>query len=81
MSGPGPTRQLTCDEVREMAGSFVLGALDAPEEAAVRAHLETCADPHAEVAELGGVLPAFAEIVPMLEPPAELKARIMAAAA
>jgi len=81
MSGPDSMRELTCDEVREMAGAFVLGALDAREEAAVRAHLETCADPHAEMAELGGVLPAFAEIVPVVEPPAGLKARIMAAAA
>jgi anti-sigma-K factor RskA len=81
MSGLDAMRQLTCDEVREMAGAFVLGALDARAEVAVRAHLETCADPHGEIAELGGVLPAFAEVVPMVEPPAGLKARIMAAAA
>ena len=30
---------LTCDDVREMAGAFVLGALDPADEAAVRAHL------------------------------------------
>lgn len=74
-------RELTCDEVREMAGAFVLGALDAQEDAAIRAHLETCSDLHGEIAELGGVLPAFAESVPVVEPPARLKARIMAAAA
>ena len=64
-----------------MAGAFVLGALDAQEEAAVRAHLESCTDPHREIAELGGVLPALAESVPMAEPAAGLKGRIMAAAA
>lgn len=81
MTGPGELRNLTCDEVRETAAAFVLGALDAGEEAAIRAHLATCTDPHAEIAELGGVLPAFAEIVPIVEPPTGLKARIMAAAA
>ncbi len=72
---------LTCDEVREMAGAFVLGALDPGQEVAVRAHLARCDDPHAEIAELGGVLPALAESVPIVEPPVGLKARIMAAAA
>ena len=72
---------LTCDDVREMAGAFVLGALEPSEERAIRAHLASCADAHEEIAELGGVLPALAEIVPMIEPPAALKGRIMAAAA
>ncbi|MEA2610077.1 MAG: hypothetical protein QOJ75_2320 [Chloroflexota bacterium] len=81
MSGLDSVRELTCDEVREMAGAFVLGALDIQDEAAIRAHLETCADPHAEMAELGGVVAAFAETVPMVEPPERLKGRIMAAAA
>ena len=52
-----PTRpDLSCDDVRELAASFVLGALDADEADAVRAHLASCADPHAEMAELGSVL-------------------------
>jgi Anti-sigma-K factor rskA, C-terminal/Putative zinc-finger len=75
--------ELTCDEVREMAGAFVLGALEPGEEAAVRAHLARCDDAHAEIAELGGMLPVLAESVPIVEPPDPdaLKARIMAAAA
>ena len=81
MTGSNGVRVLTCDEVREMAGAFVLGALDPAEDASIRAHLETCADAHAEIAELGGVLPALAENVPVVEPPAGLKGRIMAAAA
>ena len=77
-----PTRpDLSCDEVRELAASFVLGALDADEADAVRAHLASCADAHAEMAELGSVLPVLAESVPVVEPPAALKGRIMAAAA
>ncbi len=81
MSDRGRDVVLTCDDVREMAGAFVLGALEPSEERAIRAHLASCADAHEEIAELGGVLPALAEIVPMIEPPPALKVRIMAAAA
>jgi len=76
--GPGG---LTCDEVRELAAAFVLGALDAADEAAVREHLSSCPEAHEEIAELGGVLPALAVSVPLVEPPSGLKDRIMAAAA
>ena len=72
---------LTCDDVREMAGSFVLGALPESEAAAVREHLATCSDAHAEIAELGAVLPVLDASVPVVEPPIELKGRILAAAA
>jgi anti-sigma-K factor RskA len=81
MSEGGAVPDLTCDEVRELAGAFVLGALDAREEAAVRAHLASHPDGHDEIAELGGVLPVLAVGVPVVEPPEGLKARIMAAAA
>jgi anti-sigma-K factor RskA len=81
MSGPDAMRNLTCDEVRELAGAYVLGALEAGEEAAVRAHLAGHPDGHPEVAELGAVIPALIELVPIVEPPASLKDRIMAAAA
>ena len=80
MTGPDRVRDLSCDEVRELAGAFVLGALEPADEAAVRAHLGSCSDAHAEIAELGGVLPVLDESVPLVEPPAGLKARIMAAA-
>ena len=80
VTGQDAVPDLTCDEVREMAGAFVLGALGPTEDAAVRAHLATCADPHEEIAELGGVLPALGASVPIVEPPAGLKARIRAAA-
>src|SRR5688572_1961149 len=77
-----PTRpDLSCDDVREQAASFVLGALDADEADAVRAHLASCADTHVEMAELGSVIPVLAESVPVVEPPAALKGRILAAAA
>ena len=81
MSDPRTYGGLTCDEVRELAGSFVLGALDGSQEAAVREHLASCPEAHEEIAELGGVLPVLAESVPIVEPPAGLRDRIMAAAA
>jgi len=81
VSGIDPARELTHDEVVEMGGAFVLGALGAADAAGVRSHLSTCTEDHSEIAELGGVLPVLAESVPTVEPPAGLKARIMAAAA
>jgi anti-sigma-K factor RskA len=81
VSGPDGVRDLTCDQVREMAGAFVLGALDAADEDAVREHLVTCPEAHEEIAELAGVVPALAASVPVVEPPDALKGRIMAAAA
>jgi anti-sigma-K factor RskA len=81
MSGPDAMRNLTCDEVRELAGAYVLGALEPAEAAAVRTHLAAHPDGHPEMTELGAVIPALAELVPVVEPPEGLKARIMAAAA
>lgn len=81
MTDPRRPTELTCDEVRDLAASFVLGALDDDEMSAVREHLATCADPHAEIIELGGVLPVFMASLRPVEPPAALKDRIMAAAA
>ncbi len=72
---------LTCDEVRDLAAAFVLDALEPDEADAVRAHLASCEDAHVEFAELASVVPALLEAVPTVEPPAELKGRIMAAAA
>ena len=53
------------------------------EEAAVREHLATCPESHAEFEELGGVVPYLLESpdVELVEPPAALGDRIMAAAA
>lgn len=81
MSGRNVIRELTCDEVLEMAGAYVLGALNAAEEGAVWAHLATCPQAHGEIAHLGAVVPALVEAVPIVEPPAGLRVRIMAAAA
>ncbi len=73
---------MTCDRARDLAAGYVLGALEPSEHAAVREHLDTCPESHDEFAELGGVVPYLAESgLEMVEPPAALRDRIMAAAA
>jgi hypothetical protein len=71
---------LTCDRVREVAASFVLGALDADEMIAVSDHLDTCSQPHPEVDDFGGVLPYIAESLEPVEPPAWLRESVISAA-
>jgi anti-sigma factor RsiW len=75
--------RMTHDEALEQAAAYVLGALEPAEEAAVRDHLATCAESHAEFEALGGVVPSLVELgeLELVEPPASLAARIMAAAA
>jgi anti-sigma factor RsiW len=75
--------RMTHDEAVELAAAYVLGALEPAEEAAVRDHLATCAESHAEFEALGEVVPSLVELgeLELVEPPASLGARIMAAAA
>lgn len=76
---------MTCEQARDLAAGYVLGALDRGQEAAVRAHLATCGQPHPEFAALGGTVPSLLEHtlanLVLVEPPASLRDRIMAAAA
>jgi anti-sigma-K factor RskA len=72
---------MTHEQVLDLAAAFVLGALPPDEERAVREHLATCSLSHEELAELGSVVTALAESVELVEPPASLRERVMAAAA
>jgi len=72
---------MTCDEARDLAPAYVLGALERDEEQVVRDHLATCPQAHEEFAELGSVVPALDVPIELVEPPASLRDRIMAAAA
>ena len=81
MTDPRRPAELSHDEVVDLAASFVLGALDEDEMAAVRAHLASCAESHAEFDELGGMVPVLQASLLPVEPPPALKDRIMAAAA
>jgi anti-sigma-K factor RskA len=71
---------LSCAEVLDLAPGFVLGALEPDEMDSVRQHLAACPEAHAEVLELGSVLPALLESVELAEPPAALRGRILDAA-
>lgn len=72
---------MTCDDARDLAAAFVLGVLSLEVASAVREHLATCDEAHPEFAELGGVVPYLADSLDPVEPPAGLRARILAAAA
>jgi len=81
MTDRRPPAPLTCDEVRDLAAGFVLGALEPAEMEAVRDHLASCSEAHEEVAELGGTATYLADAVEPVEPPSALGARIVAAVA
>jgi anti-sigma-K factor RskA len=72
---------MNCDTVRELAPAYVLGALARDEEQAVREHLATSGEPHPEFEAFGGVVQYLDETVELMEPPAALKARVLAAVA
>lgn len=74
---------ITHAEAIDLAGLYVVGALSRDEEDAVRAHLASCPESHDAFAELGGVVPYLAEApgVDLVEPPAGLRDRVIAAAA
>jgi anti-sigma-K factor RskA len=74
--------RMTHEQARDVAAAYVLGALERSEEAAVRDHLATCVEPHPEFEAFGGVVAALDLVdLELVEPPAALGARIMAAAA
>jgi hypothetical protein len=66
-------------EATELAGLYVLDALKPSLRSAVEEHLGACPDAHLEFDELGSVLPALALLVEPMQPPAALRARVMAA--
>jgi anti-sigma factor RsiW len=74
---------LTHEQAMDLAPLYVLGALEEAEMASVREHLATCPESHAEFEELGGVVPYLLDdpSIELVEPPAALGDRIMAAAA
>jgi anti-sigma-K factor RskA len=71
---------MSCDVARDLAPGFVLGALEPNEEAAVREHLAACDKAHPAFDAFGGVVQYLDETVELIEPPASLKARVLAAA-
>ena len=75
------TAETSPDAVREQLPAYAIGALDSDERAAVESHLRGCAACAAELATMYPVASALAQIVPQHDPPAALRARVLAAAA
>jgi anti-sigma-K factor RskA len=72
---------LTCAEADELAPAFVLGALEAIEADAVRAHLAACPEAHEALVAFGGTAGYLAELAEPVQPQAALKERLMSAVA
>jgi anti-sigma-K factor RskA len=66
---------------RAFAAAYVLSALDPPEREAFERHLASCSECAAEVRSLSPVVPALAQAVPQRTPPADLRMRVLTAAA
>jgi len=65
---------------RDAAGLYALGALSGADRDAFEAHLATCAECAAEVRSLGTAVQALPYAAPQVDPPAALRARVLAAA-
>ncbi len=74
MTANGPEH----DRLHESAGLYVLGALEPNERAEFERHLQSCDECTAEVRSLGGVVAALPHGVPLVDPPASLRSRVMA---
>ncbi len=69
---------MKCEEVEELAGAYALEALPTETLREVREHLESCSQ-HSEVAGLQAVASTLSVAAPEMEPPPDLKTRLMGA--
>ena len=74
MTANGPEH----DRLHESVGLYVLGALEPNERLEFERHLQTCDECTAEVRSLIGVTSALPHAVPLIDPPAKLRGRVMA---
>ncbi len=65
-------------EAIELAGLYVLDALEPAERAKVADHLASCTQAHDEFKEVGGVVPALATLADPVGAPAALKNKVLA---
>ena len=71
---------MNCEEIRDLLAAYALGTATSEERAQVESHLDEC-NLHPELRELSAVSASLALSVPEMAPPANLKARVLAAAA
>ena len=64
---------MECKEVEDLFESYVLGALESDERAAMEAHFDKCADCLARLQEEGEIVTRLAEAAPRLEVPPRVK--------
>ncbi|MGC2190753.1 MAG: anti-sigma factor [Candidatus Dormiibacterota bacterium] len=75
-----PNMKLSCEDLRDLLGAFVLDSLEATEEERVREHLEGCLNCRAAAEELRSVAMQIGDEVAELDPPPGLRARVLAQA-
>jgi anti-sigma-K factor RskA len=68
---------MTHDEIRELLGAYVLDAVSAEESQIVQQHLKTCSECSQEVAHLGEVPSWLALSAVEIDPPPQLRIRLM----
>jgi hypothetical protein len=66
-----------CDEVRDQLAEHLLGTLDEPADVEVRRHLRGCSGCRKEMAALAEGVSTFARAAHELDPPEELKERVL----
>ena len=71
-------RKLTCQETEELLPEYALGVLDASEAADVARHVHACSQHTESLNRYEAVGDGLCLSVPMMDPPAKLKARLMA---
>jgi anti-sigma-K factor RskA len=72
---------LTCEETETLLPEYALGALDADEAAAVVRHLGDCREHAASLDAYQAVGDGLSASVPLVDPPARLKARVLSSVA
>jgi anti-sigma-K factor RskA len=65
------------DRMHDLAGAYVLGALDTDEREAFERHLAECADCANDVRSLQPVVDGLGQVVPLVDPPPALRERVL----
>jgi predicted anti-sigma-YlaC factor YlaD len=72
---------VTCDEVRDRLAEHLLGTLDEVTDAAIRSHLRSCGGCRREMAALADGMATFSRAAHEVQPPPELRDRVLGAVA